>query len=279
MLDPTSIALGYLDRGWSVIPCHVPVDGGCSCGRATCNWPGKHPRVSWRQYSERLPTRKEVLAWFSDEFFSSNVGVVTGRVSGLAVVDVDRSKAAYEALGLPRTLEAVTGGGGRHYYYSLDAPMPSRIGLVKGIDLKADGGFVVAPPSIHKSGRSYMWRWTVDPVPLDPALLPTGGSRLHDSGWYDDLLAGVAEGERSITAARLAGRYAQLGLTQLETFLLLSGWNDANTPPMPLGELRTTVVAIYRKRAASNGESAMQSVESVYQLLRSLTGRDTAIRR
>lgn len=278
MVDSTSAALEYLDKGWSVVPCHIPVNGGCSCGRDTCAWPGKHPRVSWRQYSERLPTVKEVNQWFGSEFYGSNLGIVTGRVSGLAVVDVDRSMAAYRALKLPRTLESITGGGGRHYFYGLDEPMASRIGMVPGIDLKADGGFVVAPPSVHKSGRAYMWRWRgEDELPsLTNKMLPRGGERMNGDGWFDDLLAGVPEGDRSVTAARLAGRYCQLGLTLLETYLLLAGWNQANHPPLRDYELKSTVKAVYRKHTASNKESTSASVESVYQLLRSLTGRDSS---
>lgn len=274
MMDSTSIALEYLANGWSVVPCHIPVNGGCSCGRDTCTWPGKHPRVSWRQYSERLPTEREVHQWFDSEFYGSNIGIVTGKVSGIAVVDVDRSMAAYKALRLPETLEAITGGGGRHYFYSLAEPMGSRIGMVEGIDLKADGGFVVAPPSIHKSGRSYMWRMRREMAPLTKKMLPKGGSSMNDDGWYDDLLAGVPEGDRSTTAARLAGRYCTLGLTRLETYLLLAGWNQANHPPLRDYELKATVKAVYRKHATSTKEPTAQSVESMYQLLRTLTGRE-----
>ena len=274
-MDSATLALEYLDQGWSVVPCHVPVDGGCSCGRDTCSWPGKHPRVSWRQYSERLPTVKEVHNWFDSEFYESNVGIVTGRVSGIAVVDVDGAFDAYRKLKLPKTLEAITGGGGRHYYYRLDEPMPSRIGMVEGIDLKADGGFVVAPPSIHNSGRTYMWRVRRELQPLTSKMLPRGGERLNGSDWFDDLLNGVPEGDRSVTAARLAGRYCSLGLTLLETYLLLTGWNQANHPPLKTYELKATVKAVYRKHNSNNKQTTVESVESVYQMLRTLTGRDS----
>jgi len=107
-------------------------------------------------------------------------------------------------------------------------------------------------------------------------MLPAGGSRMNDHGWYDDLLGGVTEGERSITAARLAGRYAQLGLTKLETYLLLTGWNEANIPPASPAELKATVKAVYQKHISMNGDSANQTVESIYLMMRALTGRDTS---
>ena len=271
-MNVLSAALKYLARGWSVVPVHVPIrGGGCSCGRE-CSWPGKHPRVPWRQYTEQLPSAEQVTAWFSDEFYGSNVGIVTGQVSKVVVVDVDGAHEAYRQLGLPRTLEAVTGGGGRHYFYKCKEAVPSRIGMVSGIDVKADGGFVVLPPSLHMSGRRYLWRWTVKPALLDPSDLPAGGEARHNGlGWYGELLDGVAEGERSITAARLAGRYAQLGLTDRECYMLLGTWNDTNTPPLPANELARTIRAVYAKHIASSG--SIGTTEELYQLFADLTGR------
>ncbi len=270
----TRIALGYLDQGFSVVPCHVPLLGGCTCGRPSCSWPGKHPRIPWRPYTERLPTEDEVIQWFDDEFYGSNVGIVTGQVSRIAVVDVDGPMSAFEELGLPKTLEAITGSGGRHYYYRTKTAIPSRIGMVPGIDLKGDGGFVVAPPSRHVSGRKYMWRWTVSPRRLDPDQLPEGTvQRPLEPGWYDVLLEGVDEGDRSNVAARLAGRYASLGLTPRETYYLLKTWNEDNRPPIELDQLRQTVRAVHSRHAARNGDS-IGSMEDIYNLVRNLTGRE-----
>lgn len=269
----TAIALSYLEQGWSVIPFHVPLRGGCTCGRVTCSWPGKHPRIPWREYTERLPTEEEVRVWFDDEFYGSNIGIVTGQVSKLAVVDVDGAMSAYDALNLPRTLEAITGRGGRHYYYRIKVPIPSRIGLVPGIDLKGDGGFIVAPPSRHMSGRKYMWRWTVPPRILSPKRLPEGSlMKPLENGWYDVLLTGVQEGERSNVAARLAGRYASLGLTPKETFYLLASWNFENAPPLELDSLRQTVRWAHARHDSRNGDK-MESMEDIYNLVQDITGR------
>src|ERR1019366_7057017 len=72
---------------------------------------------------------------------------------------------------LPVTLEAVTGGGGRHLYFRHPGwPVMNRVGLRAGLDLRGDGGCVVAPPSLHPSGRPYVWvaRRSLDEVPLAP---------------------------------------------------------------------------------------------------------------
>jgi hypothetical protein len=109
---------------------------------------------------------------------------------------------------------------------------------------------------------------------LDPGQLPAGTvMRALESGWYDVLLQGVDEGERSNVAARLAGRYASLGLTPKETFYLLAGWNEDNRPPMDLAELRQTVRAVHARHVHRNGDS-IQSLEDIYSLVRGLTGRE-----
>jgi hypothetical protein len=123
--------------------------------------------------------RDDLLDW------TGNVGVVCGH--GLVVIDCDvykpdgaRSFAQLEAHGLPATREAETGSGGRHLFYRVSGPVPSRplVGY-PGIDVKGDGGQVVVAPSIHPdSGRPYRW---VNDLPV--ANVP---------GWLEALVAGPA---------------------------------------------------------------------------------------
>lgn len=256
----TAEALSYLEYGWSVVPCHVPVTGGCSCGRDDCTWPGKHPRISWREYTSRRPTEKEVLHWFDDEFYESNLGVVTGQVSGVLVVDVDGGLERFKPLKLPKdTLVARSGGGGYHFYYECHRPVPSRIGAAPKIDIKADGGFIVLPPSVHNSGHPYRWIHGETPIPLDPTRLPTGGrtdgygSSERDPRWFEELLDGVSEGGREVSTARLVGRYLALGLSEREIQLLLTAWNDLNAPPLPELELMGTIRRLVQRRRDING--------------------------
>ncbi len=143
-------AKACLARGWSVVPIEPR---------------GKRPTVAWLEYQHRPPTKEEVERWFHRRH-GANLGIVTGAVSGLVVLDVDprhggdASLAALEADHGPleHTVEAATGGGGRHLYFAHPGgTMPNRVGLAPGIDLRGDGGVVVAPPSIHPSGRRYAW--------------------------------------------------------------------------------------------------------------------------
>ena len=144
-------ALHYLFRAWSVIPLRAR---------------GKRPAVRWQQYQNRLATEQEATDWFN-RWPNANIGIVTGAVSGLVVLDVDLQHGGVESLqGLeevhgpwPHTVEAVTGGGGRHIYFAHPGVfIHNRVGLEPGIDLRGDGGYIVAPPSVHFSGHRYTWK-------------------------------------------------------------------------------------------------------------------------
>lgn len=151
----------YARRGWRVLPLHSLAPNGfdlaCSCGRADCSSPGKHPRL---QHGV-LEASADVLtigAWWA-RWPDANVGIATGVDSGLYVVDLDGDEAAqaWEKLGLPAGWGSVTGNG-LHLLYSIAEPLPStHWKLGRGIDTRGDGGYIVAPPSLHYSGRRYAW--------------------------------------------------------------------------------------------------------------------------
>jgi putative DNA primase/helicase len=160
-------ALECASRGWHVFPCHTIVDGTCSCGHADCENAGKHPKTR-HGLKDATVDRSQIERWWRhNERVPSNLAIATGMQSKLVVIDVDprnggdETLAALEAeLGpLPRICTVRTGGGGIHIYlrHPCDDRMPSRNGWRKGIDIKADGGYVIAPPSVHKDGRCYEW--------------------------------------------------------------------------------------------------------------------------
>jgi hypothetical protein len=176
---PAGAATALAARGWSVVPVHtVDDEGRCSCRRADCPSPGKHPRVRWEPYTEAAATSGQVAAWWR-RWPAANVGVVTGTVSGVAVVDVDPRHGGHHTLaglagrwgGVPETVETLTGGGGRHLWFTIDGPLASAV-LGPGLELKADGGTVVVPPSRHLSGRRYQWRPGHSPDEHDLAPFP-----------------------------------------------------------------------------------------------------------
>jgi hypothetical protein len=178
-MEALHCALVYSGRGWSVVPVHSSRDGRCSCGRPDCAAPGKHPRVRWETAMRERATGEQIVFWW-ERWPDANVAVVTGRVSGVAVLDVDpRSggEAALDALegrwgSLPATVEARSGGGGRHVWFACDDELPSAV-LAPGLELKAERGIVIAPPSVHASGLPYAWLPGRQPDAQALAPLPT----------------------------------------------------------------------------------------------------------
>jgi putative DNA primase/helicase len=135
-------------RGWSVIP---------------VQYRDKRPAIAtWREYQKRPATFSELQEWF-DRPARLNVGVVTGRVSGLFVIDCDSPDAvAWAEATLPPCDVRVRTSKGIHLYYpySGDRPARNRVRVQVGgremaIDVRADGGFVVGPGSVHASGAVY----------------------------------------------------------------------------------------------------------------------------
>lgn len=171
-------ALDYLARGFSVMPLHTPMAGGCSCTKGPkCKSPGKHPRLGeWKQLQERPATEAEARAWWT-RWPTANVGIITGMVSGLCVLDIDPRNggddtlADLDAVGvvMPDNNAVVeTGSLGLHHYFRLEAPL-RRAAPFGGIEVQADGSLVVAPPSLHESGRRYTWLRGLD-SPWTPLL-------------------------------------------------------------------------------------------------------------
>jgi hypothetical protein len=169
-------ALAYAARGWCVLPLHDVTQGHCSCAKgATCDKPGKHPRIdTWPETASRDPA--QIRDWWQ-QWPGANVGLLTGHRSHLAVLDVDPRNGGDVALSdleqcyapLPETPLVLTGGQGRHYYFRLDGPL-GKFDPAPGLNVQADGAQVVAPPSRHQSGTLYAWEASSDPddVPLAP---------------------------------------------------------------------------------------------------------------
>ena len=270
----------YLDLGWCVYPAHTVVNGLCTCGKLDCPCPGKHPIGSWSDYRHRLPTKREIDLWFGS--MDCNVGVITGQVSGgLVVVDVDGKQGleSLERLNLKRTLEANTGGGGKHLLYWSTEPIPSRVHVLPGIDIRGEGGYVVLPPSNHISGKCYEWEEKphkmaiFDPTIFDAAISDYSinhGNHTNSNGkaWFKELLNGVDEGARNVSAARLAGRYFGMGLSMGEVMAIMRVWNSRNRPPLPDFELTRTVDAIRVKHETETLPSQVQTLRDVSRLLK-----------
>lgn len=249
--DPLDAALSYAARGWAVLPCHAPgAGGGCSCRAAACPSPGKHPRVAGGLRSATTDP-STIAAWWA-RWPGANVAVRTGAVSGLVVIDVDPPHGGDVTLqdlaerhgALPASAAVATGSGGLHLYL---AHPGVRVGnnagtrLGPGIDVRGDGGYVIAPPSRHRSGAAYEWTTSPDVVHAVPEwMLERLRPRVHPplppptwsavppgrvGAWARAALEGevarvgaAAEGNRNHTLNRAAFSLGQLvGAGALDT--------------------------------------------------------------
>ncbi len=167
----------------------------------------------------------EIEAWW-DRWPDTNVGVVTGWVSALVVVDVDPRHGGDATLAeleaehqpLPPIVASVTGGGGRHLYFAHPTHLVPSRPLATGIDLKAEGGLVVAPPSRHTSGSTYQWQAGHGPDQLVPAALPQ---------WLDHLAV-------TLDKSRSAGSEATIARTPDERALFAALWSDTGIELQPV---------------------------------------------
>jgi hypothetical protein len=173
MMDEFSIldhALNYAEEWkWAVFPCYSVdrISLKCSCGRLDCKNPGKHPRTKNGSLNASLDTVAVESMFLGCDFDNSNIGIATGSISNLIVVDVDEGKGGNwrdlligdvneMALKTPR----VKTGAGLHFYYKLPPGQViknSASVLAPHIDIRGEGGYVIAPPSRHFSGKNYEW--------------------------------------------------------------------------------------------------------------------------
>lgn len=176
-------AAAYALRGWRVFPLK-------SCS--------KEPLVRWK---DAATTDNDIIHHWWSAWPDANIAIVTGSGSGIIVVDVDDME-KFKATGLEllTTLIVHTGreGGAHHYFRHPGIAVPNRTG--DGFDVRGDGGYVVAPPSLHPNGRPYMW---ADPtVPLGPCpqwiLRSPHPAAKHVPAHVgtSTILDGVPEGER-----------------------------------------------------------------------------------
>lgn len=211
----------------------------------------KRPLVKWQQF-QQTPADEATLTTWHQQYPGCNWALITGAVSGVIVLDVDARRGGEASLRgrhLPPTRTTRTPGGGVHYYYQRPSgTVPCVPDILPGCDLKADGGYVLVPPS-SIDGRAYEVVLDAPEAPA-PAWLTTllrAANRGSTAGLRPkalQLLGGVGEGQRNETCARLAGRLLAYGMPQSEVIGWMLLWNQRNRPPLPAAEVRLAVRSI-----------------------------------
>ena len=255
-------AKGYLLAGYNVIPIT----------------PGeKSPLIGWKRYQTERSKVEELESWWDREP-DANIGIVTGSISNLVVVDIDpRNGGDCVIHGKPLGVATVsTGGGGYHYYLSYSDKIGAcRPGFTKGIDIKADGGYVLAPPSITSGTYRLAFGEPFPPVRKENDWLLTelkgnennghgvavsnpgpslvGNARLHS--FNKPRLEQVPEGGRNNAAARLAGKMLYQGVSPTRMAQVVKLWNSGLTSPLSDVEINNVIKSITDTHKRKKGKA------------------------
>lgn len=234
-----SAALHYSqDYGWPVFP----------------SWPGKkNPLTPNGCYDAK--TNPDAINFWWGKWPDANVAVATGSISGILVIDLDYKPEenkdgpaelqAWEretGYKLPETITAVSGSGGQHLYYRYDPTkikVKSKVDLIWGIDVRAEGSCVIAPPSVHACGREYFWDISPDDMPMAEAdeavfaLLGIGDKNNSTQGEGEQrgermtVPKVIPEGTRNDTLFRLACSLQAQGLPDDAIYAAIQQTNES----------------------------------------------------
>lgn len=211
---------------------------------------------SWKEFQERAPTEEEVRSWWA-KWPEANVGIVTGKVSGIIVVDIDTYKTDHVELDtFPQTFTVLTGNKGYHLFYEYVEGFTISANAYKnlpGVDMRSDGGFVVAYPSVTSytkdgapSGGTYTVFRSESVAPFPVSLFPKGKVR---RGLKETV--GVQSGSRNDSLASVIGLLLQAEKDEekwlSEVWPAITAINKTYNPPLSLQEAKTTFDSIVKK--------------------------------
>jgi hypothetical protein len=247
-------ALHYASRGWPILPLHNPTqDGECSCQKTNCSSVGKHPRISGGFH--KSSTNQDLIQNWWATWPRANIGIATGQKSKLLVIDIDDRKQGFESWinwsqnkDIHTDLIALSGNG-KHLYFQLseDEMFKSCVNLLPGVDVRADGGFIVAPGSLHFSGRFYKWEVEGSPAPLPDVLkgllkadpLQTTLSKSSKSH-------SLAQGQRNTFLIKLSGFLKRCHLQEEDLSHIVKSANTICSPSLEESEVQSILKSISR---------------------------------
>lgn len=265
-MTPLDYLIDRASHGWNVFPCHAVVDGVCTCGRTDCDSPGKHPRIA-NGVKGASGNPAQIEAWY--RLFpngQANWALATGVRSGVLAVDVDAKNGGYPSweryieesgLTVPETAVTSTGGGGRHFLFDpLGTAYGNKVNWLPGVDIRADGGYIMLPGSSHVSGAEYRIEHDSRVAALPRRLATdlqqssTAPSILEGMS-FADFISGVDEGARDDTIFRMACKLRRVmgdaPVTRgfIEAYILEGAANSS--PPFPEDQARRKIEQAYKQ--------------------------------
>ena len=222
-------ALKYAKFGFSVIP--VGKD--------------KKSLIKWEEFQQRRATEEEIRQWW-DKWPNANIGIVTGVISNLAVhdIDTDEGKEATHDY-IPESLitpTVETPRGGQHLYFRCsDDKLRGNTRVITGCDLRANGNYVVAPPSVNSNGKQY--RWIIDLKKSIPPLPDAYLKHIKSISMYSskqsvtDSVTLFNQGRRDNDLFHIANQLAKAKTPENEIRQVLEMLAKKCNPPFPEKEL------------------------------------------
>jgi hypothetical protein len=273
--------LAYAARGWHVFPCHSYVDGCCTCDDPACTDPAKHPLTA-NGYLSATTSPELIRAWHEETQGLCNWSLATGAVSGVWVLDTDGPEGVATLAELQhergRFLDSPmteTGGGDGHFhrFFTHILGVRNRTRFAPGLDVRGDGGYVLLPPSLHATGKSYRWitspdtslaeapAWLLAMVLAEPAIVSPRLASVHckNPGMTLKVIAGtpdlttspgVGQGSRNATLCKLAGVHIARGEALPDVEAAALAWSDRCSPPCPAKDVRRAVKSLWFRHHA-----------------------------
>lgn len=263
-------ALRYADDGIAVFPVHYPTHQNgrvaCSCAKkGACVRIGKHPATK-HGYEDGTTDQETIRQLWRGRNY--NIGAPCGGL--FDVLDDDPGHGGDAALAalvakhgpLPETITSRTGGGGFHFFFDhIEGVKNNNTGWVgDGLDFKTTGGYVVMPPSLHRSGNHYEWTnpnakivpapgWLVELLREQfPDGSATEGPR-RSSDFWAMLADGMTAGDRHNAIASVAGLLMAKNLNTRLVIRLIHGYNtECCDPPKSRGEVDAIITHILKKK-------------------------------
>ena len=242
----TGFAVCYVERfGFSVLPV-------CP---AT-----KKPLVPWQHFQTRRPTLKEILSWPEN----AGLGIVTGSISGIVVVDCDSIEdAKWFAQNRHKPVVWVRTPRGVHFYFKhTGEPVKNGVRVHDRYDIRGDGGYVLCPPTQkERINGSYRWgdkskdlsempmfrhEWCPAPVSAKAAVSEEPSKWIMDGEAYIDKIFAVSGQGGQNSTWRAAQRLKDCGYTAIEALTVMERWNQTNCqPPWSESELRRKIDHVF----------------------------------
>ena len=223
----------YREQGWSFFPLQ-----------------GKRPYfnllkgASWEEYQVRVPRAEECNYWFvkcTTPTPVTNLGIVGGAVSGnLVMIDVDRPDDCRDWLKKYfANIPGVVTGKGFHFYVTTPTPTPCFV--FEWGEIKGEGGYCVAPPSVHpETGKTYKWRGGIGAVAIESLEEFEIYPKKKEQG------VPIGEGNRNISLTSRAGWLRKGGWTEAQILNDLMFVNNDLPEPLPEHELLTIAHSVGR---------------------------------